>query len=446
MSERMTGFTAKVEVEEDVYSFEPANNGSGPFWCYGHTCIVRRGEKLFVSGLETLPDIRPESYNNVRWLLFRRDTDAWELLQKGDGRTREPCPLGVVSDGRLFMSDNPTLAPVDALPPSPARPEMLVFSTEDPRARPRKLLPDWGENPGFTEHSYRAMAVDADTNEILAMNINGYTHFHWSLLDAEENWTAHGRLEFPWGTEYEEPKPIRICYPELVLNNRAVHFMGISDVVEPVRAWKQARFEVTQRVWDYDFRRLFYTYTPDIGSEPFTEWVEIASREETAGHISNLDLWLASDGAVHVLWAEQSCDPRIRERFFPEVRLTVSLNHGILRGGTLVECQTLCEGDVDAGEQVPLWGRFHITPDNRLFVYYSIGAYDRFARDSTANYLVEVTGQLPSPPVEVRLEQPLHGAFMTATPRGGSPTSNTLDLLGTGSDPQTVRYVRMSIG
>ncbi len=446
MGETNSGFTSQVQVEENVYSYEPANNGSGPFWCYGHTCIVRRGDDVYVTGLETLPDVKSESYNNVRWLLFHRGSQGWDLVRKGDGRTREPAPVGLVSDGRLFVSDNPTLAPVNAMPPSPAHPEMLVFSTQDLAAAPRKLDPDWGEKPPFTEHSYRGMAVDAASNEVLAMNIMQYTHFHWSLLDAEERWVANGKLVFPWGKEYEEPKPIRICYPEIILRNRAVHFLGISDVTEPVKAWKEARFEVTGRVWDYDFRRLFYNYTPDIAAEPFGEWVEVASREETAGHISNLDMWLAPDGAVHLLWAEQSCDTRIRERFFADVRLTGSLHHGILRDGKLVANTTLCEGDVDAGEHVPLWGRFHITPDNRLFVFYSVGPYDRFERDAMANYLVEVTGEKPSAAQCVELEQPLCGSFMTATPRGGSKPSPTLDLLGTGDDPQTVRYVRMRVG
>jgi len=43
-----------VELEEDVYSFEPANNGAGPMWCSGSTCLVRVVEDVFVSGLETL--------------------------------------------------------------------------------------------------------------------------------------------------------------------------------------------------------------------------------------------------------------------------------------------------------------------------------------------------------------------------------------------------------
>lgn len=40
-----------VEVEEEVYSFVPADNGAGPAWCSGAPTLVRLGETLFASGL-----------------------------------------------------------------------------------------------------------------------------------------------------------------------------------------------------------------------------------------------------------------------------------------------------------------------------------------------------------------------------------------------------------
>ena len=46
--------TAVVQIEEDVYSYKPADNGAGPMWCHGSTCLVRIGDELFASGVETL--------------------------------------------------------------------------------------------------------------------------------------------------------------------------------------------------------------------------------------------------------------------------------------------------------------------------------------------------------------------------------------------------------
>ena len=48
-----------VDVEEVVYAVEPANNGAGPLWCFGSTWVVRVGDDVFVSGLETLKDAKP---------------------------------------------------------------------------------------------------------------------------------------------------------------------------------------------------------------------------------------------------------------------------------------------------------------------------------------------------------------------------------------------------
>jgi hypothetical protein len=68
-----------VEVEEEVYRYSPANNGAGPMWCRGSTCLVRIGEDVFASGIETLEDFKP--LNNCRWMLFRRDSGGWQQVQ-----------------------------------------------------------------------------------------------------------------------------------------------------------------------------------------------------------------------------------------------------------------------------------------------------------------------------------------------------------------------------
>ena len=76
-----------VEAEEDVYNFAPANNGAGPMWCSGSTCLVRIGDDVFASGLETLKDAKP--LNNCRWTLYQRTAAGWQLVQADPaGRTR----------------------------------------------------------------------------------------------------------------------------------------------------------------------------------------------------------------------------------------------------------------------------------------------------------------------------------------------------------------------
>ena len=96
-----------VEAEEVVYSYVGADNGSGPMWCHGNSCVVRLGDAVLVSGLETITGAKP--LNNCLPLLYTRGASGWKQVFKGTGRTREPCPLVAFPDGRVFMSINPTL-------------------------------------------------------------------------------------------------------------------------------------------------------------------------------------------------------------------------------------------------------------------------------------------------------------------------------------------------
>ena len=34
-----------VEAEEDIYTYTNADNGAGPLWCHGSTCLVRIGDE-----------------------------------------------------------------------------------------------------------------------------------------------------------------------------------------------------------------------------------------------------------------------------------------------------------------------------------------------------------------------------------------------------------------
>jgi len=434
---------AVVEVEEDVYSFEPANNGAGPMWTHGNTCLVRVGESLFASGLETLPDAKP--LNNVRWLLFRRGAEGWEQIATGPGRTREPCPLICFPDGRVCLSDNPTRTPADQYA-GPARPEILVFSAADPRAGYETWLPVWAGEPAFTEHSYRSFVADGDNRELILFQNIGYTHAEWAFRDREGNWSAQGQLKWPWGADYPEPEPIRVCYPTVALRNRAVYFCGVSDIVEPYPEWRQYKKEITGQDWDYDFRRLFFTWSDDITTGRFHDWIEVSSRDKTCGWIFPCDLWVAPDGEVHLLWTERALDERLREKFFPTEKQTHALNYAIVRAGRVVLQRALHLGGEGASSEIPGRGRFQVTADGRLFVFYYVSGASVDGRGVSQNRLLELYPDgTQSESAVVDLKHPFT-SFFTATWRGGCRPSNVLDLYGQGAGKgNTLSYARVRI-
>lgn len=433
-----------VEIEEDVYSYSSANNGAGPMWCSGATCLVRDGDALFASGIETVSDFKP--LNNCRWLLFQRGPRGWQLEQKdAAGRTREPCPLVIFPNGQLFLSANPTLSNADS-GGGPARPEILQFSTLNPRAPVQTILPAWDGTPQFTEHSYRSFAADGLNRELILFQNIGYTHAEWTFRDRAEKWAARGRLNWPRGPG-EKNEPIRICYPDVALRNREVHFCGVSDIIEPKLSWRAFKRQLTGQEWDYDFRRLFYTWTPDIVRSGFREWVEIASREETCGWISPGDLWVAADGAVHIIWIERALDERLRPKFFPQAKQSHALNYALLREGKVLLRKTLVLAEEGRPGVIPSAARFQVTPEHRLFVFFHASGRESVEGKLIAeNRLMEIlSGGETAPQIRVPLQKPFTSCF-TATTRAGSPPSDTLELLGQREgSPLTISYARIRL-
>ena len=190
-----------------------------------------------------------------------------------------------------------------------------------------------------------------------------------------------GQLKWPWDTAPARPGPIRVCYPNVALRDRAVHFVGVSDVLEPNPAWRTFKRELTGREWDYDFRRLFYTWSPDITKQPFAEWVEVASRDATGRGVSPGDLWLSPNGDAHLIWtANARSTSDYVERFFPDAKQSEQLNYAVVRGGKVVQRRTIIERQGGTSGLSGSASRFHVTPDDRLFVVYQIVDTDRDGR------------------------------------------------------------------
>ncbi|MCZ6681380.1 MAG: hypothetical protein O7E52_29550, partial [Candidatus Poribacteria bacterium] len=315
-----------VEAEDVVSRYVPPNNGAGPLWCYGAPLLVRHGDWVYVSVMETGEDVPPLC--NTRWQLLRRDRQGWRVCQQAeDFREREPCPMVGLADGRLFLSINPLTEP-----PGKNRgqcaPHLLQFSIEEPQRAGLSIRPVWDEGHHFTEHSYRGIAADGPRGELLVLNIDSPTGAQfWSYRDASGTWARHGQIRFP----------IRSCYPQVALRAQVAHILAIGDIVEPNSEWRAYKHEKTGRDWDYVFRRLFYTWTPDITRSDFASPTELENLDATGGYIRNLDLWIDPNGAAHLLYLKQPVQSALmRDEFFPGVPLTTSLEYCVLRDGAVI--------------------------------------------------------------------------------------------------------------
>ncbi|MFC2076143.1 hypothetical protein ACFLT7_03575 [candidate division KSB1 bacterium] len=426
-----------VEVEETVRDYLPPDNGSSPLWCYGSTVIVRLGEKVFLSIPETGADIPPLC--NTRWQLNVRDNNGWRVAQYAQNyRQREPCPLAGFSDGRLFLSVNPSLTP-PGTKYLECDPHLLRFSADNPEAAPGEVRPVWTEQGGagyFTDHSYRGLGVDGPSGEILLLNIHArQSDQFWSYRDSDGAWTANGRITFP----------VRSCYPQVALKNGAGHIMAIGDIIEPVKEWREYKYAELKRDWDYVFRSLAYVWTPDITRTGFSKPLEIDNVDSTAGHITNLDLWIDSDGAAHVLYLKRSIQyDFLRDKFFPGQPMTTSLEYCVVDKGEVIRRKTLAVGDEDKSGELPGYGRFHTTATGKFYAIYYCGGEDENGVEISENRILRILPETKNArPVTLDIKDPFR-RFFTATERGGSAPSDILDIYGICSERTVLRYARVT--
>ena len=421
-----------VEVEEVVTRYAPANNGAGPLWCYGSAVIVRQGEEVFLSAIETGENVPP--LLNTRWQLWHRSGSGWSLAQhEGEYRQREPCPIAAYHKGPVFLSVNPSVEPPGATH-GRCEPLILEFDPNDPSRPPKVHKPAWVDGTRFTEHSYRGLAADGAKGELLLLNINAETSEQFvSYCDAEGKWHARGKIAFP----------IRACYPQVALRGGAAHVMAIGDIVEPVEEWKKLKYERLKNSWDYVFRRLFYTCTTDIRQTAFPQPLEIDTVEETCGHILNLDLYVDRAGAAHLLYLKRPFQyDFIRDKYFPGRVMEVSLEHVVVKDGQVCSRTTLAK--LAQGEKglEPSYARFHVSANDDLHVLLAgtaITGNDRAFGNVIGR--IQSDGSLQKPG-RIDLKHPFR-TFFANTTRAGSEPSDVIDLFGIADDGLALRYARL---
>ncbi|MCX6910959.1 MAG: hypothetical protein NTY01_23355, partial [Verrucomicrobia bacterium] len=435
--------------------YEVTNNGSGMFWGSGSPQIARVGDRLFVSVFEAVPGCAP--LNNARWALYERGADGWRLCQRDEkDRTREPSPLGVSHSDRLLMSVNPTLAPWIPASASaktaggPARPEFLEFDPAHPEREPRHLVPQWDGKPEFTEHSYRTFAADGKNGEFIVFNKVGNTHSMWAFLGRDGKWKT-GQLTWPKG---EDPKyavwhgqHTPVNYANAMLRDREAHYIGTS----PYNIWNRIDPLKTEtwgrEKWGWRMRKLHYAWTPDITTRPFAPWTVVADTMDDGGTLTLGDSLITADGRVHVVWQQNPIHPKLRDIHFPDIKRDSRLWYGVLKQGKALQKRALfCGGETTGPVQPNGQPRFHITPDQTLYILYNIVGTTPATKAQTGSYAVrvEADGSI-SAAVRIPLHRPLTGTFFTASPRSGNRLSDATDILiaDTQDGKPVARYARI---
>jgi hypothetical protein len=431
-----------ISEHEIVSDYGFFNNGAGPFWGFGSRLLVREGTTLFA----VLPELDPAAKPlcNTRWTLWQYpDGGAWSKVASGQVNEREPCLLVRLPGQRLLLSTNPAQRVrslmEDGRQACDCQPELLLFDAAQPNLPPQVSTPPWTQPWKFSEHSYRALAVEPTTgtamlaHQIYNPAVKDYGHA-WGLRTADGQWTMQSPLHFP----------MRGCYQQVALRGGAVHIMAISDEDEPVTAWREFKQKVTGQKWDYEFRQLFYTWTPDLATRPLSPPLTVDSRDATCGMIRNLDLWLDAAGDAWVLYLDRNVwHAYMRQQFWPKLPLTVSLRLAKLHHGRVVERRTLAEaretpgaGDPWRGPEVT-WAQFHAQPGDRLWVIW----HQKGSRPG--NYAMPI---LPNAGKAMRLplRQPMQ-QFQTLSERAGCLPSEHLDLIGTPATGRALRHARLSL-
>lgn len=435
-----------VVQESTVYTTADADNGAGPLWDYHTSNVARIGDTVWVSGRNTVPGLPP--LNNTECKLWTQMAGGWRLVHTLPGLTREPCPIGVLPGGRLVISTNATLNPRGKAGGGPAQPGLWEYDTTHPDAPPTLSVPQWRKGANldqFTEHSYRSLAVDRSRGEIFLLQNAGDSHAEWTFRDHSGKWSASGRLDWPMAQAGAGTMPLRVAYVVALISDRAVHLMGVSDVVEPNPEWRAFKRKLTGNPWDYVFRRLYYTWTPDITSAPFRPWIELANYEATAGWILPGDLWLAPNGVLHATWSATGLDERLRDRYFPGLRQSREIGLAAIRDGKILDQQQLLRMQEGRAKLFPRTPRFHATPDGRLFLLFYMGGNEDDRNDLSGNFLAEVGGDLLQTMVRLPMKVPLSW-YVVASSRLGTAPSDSLDVLGNARGEELViRHARVPI-
>ena len=302
----------KPEIVTPTMPFE---NGAEPSWSRGNSTIVRVGSRVFITNQRVHANRLPLNRTTLE-IWEKPDGGVWQLVYEDEGVfQREPCPIAYIGNDRLAVTANVPAqyhAPDEETTDTDCIPTLYVFDVSGPLRKAASIPLKWDRDDyTFWEHSYRSFAVDPVRQLLFLDNIEyGDERFCYTLLDSDLQCIKNGLLHFP----------ARCCYHAIAMQNGETYLFAIQDIKEPNAEWRDYKRQMTGRQWDYDFRKIYLNYCPDIEKTDFEPSALICSRDDTCGWLSLLDCCYDANGDMLLLVSAQNVYPAfMRERFFPDL-------------------------------------------------------------------------------------------------------------------------------
>ncbi|MCZ6634788.1 MAG: hypothetical protein O7G87_15410 [bacterium] len=255
-------------------------SNSPPFWEYHQSIIVRHGDRVYVTIMETL-EAGFSSFQK-QWTLYERTEDGWQ-------KRYSSLPNQRLNQPPLLLADRQNTLHVFAWPEGVLT--HFMFDMTEGLFNPAVGSPE----PGFTEFwPWLGGSINASGDILTVIVTAGDPRLHYLFREATtQAWTPGTVLTFP--DRLESPTGFdRHTFPFVIMNGREVHIFSAQDIEDPVKIAEGASYT-------FSSRRLDYYYSPDILKEPF-QTVPVANIENTRGWLHNDDMLLDRSGTIHILY------------------------------------------------------------------------------------------------------------------------------------------------
>ena len=171
---------------------------------------------------------------------------------------------------------------------------------------------------------------------------------------------------------------------------------------------------------------------------------------DDGGTIGLGDSWLAPDGRLHVVWQKQPIHPRAARHPFSRHQTGLAYVLRSPERWKMLLKRVLLAGGETTGPLQPTGyighPRFHITPDQTMYVLCNLIGTTAETREQTGTYALRIeSGGSASAPVRIPLARRISSTFFTATPRAGNRLTEAADLLiaDTVDGNPVARYARI---